>query len=132
MLLELATQYPGAVHYVFPFIGDHTQLIEAAPHLTDETFYASVERAGRLEDPPTSHRVEVYRDRAIFHSEPVPVPGRFLPDLVQAMNLHQFTFSQFIEAHERLRQGSAKFVGTAPSGLRILEFDMPRVLFAPV
>ena len=114
-LLELAKQYPGAVNYVFPFIGDHAELIDAVPNLTGESFYAPVETALHLDDPPAHHKVEVYRDQAIFHSEPVSVPRRSLPEIVQAMAQHRFTLNEFMRVHEELeawdlRRHGAKWV----------------------
>jgi hypothetical protein len=131
-LLELAERYPGAASYAFPLIGDHQELIDAAPNLTDETFFAPVETARHLDDPPAEHEVEVYPDRAIFHSEPVPVPRRSLREVVESMRQHRLTLNQFIRDHRELRERAAIFAGLARNGSRIVEFEMPRALFAPL
>jgi len=131
-LFSLATKHPGCVHYVFPLIGDHRELVDAVPALTQETLYVPVESAGQLENPPEQHDVEAYRDHAIFHSEPVRVQARSIREISAAIRGQTVSYAAFLRLHESLLQAMASLVGIGAGGVRVMEVQMPRALFVPV
>jgi hypothetical protein len=131
-LFSLALRHPESVYYVFPLIGDHRELIDAAPALTRETLYVPVESAGQLENPPAQHDVEAYRDHVIFHSEPVRVQARSKREIAAAITARTVSYAAFLRLHESLLQAMASLVGIGPGGEMVMEVQMPRALFVPV
>jgi hypothetical protein len=130
-LLALASKYPEAVHYAFPMIGNHQEIIDAAPNLIAETLLVPIASAGPLDDPPPHHDVEAYPDHAKFHSEPLRVQGRSVRELSAVMAQRRVPYPTFVQLYETLRRETARMVGVAQNGDLVVEVRMPRALFVP-
>jgi len=133
ILYELAQNVPGAVKYAFPFMGDLEEVRRAAPRLERETLYCLLDDVGCLESPPEQHDVEVYRDKAIFHSVTRAVSGHHPSDFSKDLSTSAgaaLTIGQLIQMYEAVIRRAYGF----PVGAQafIIESTIPRALFVPI
>ena len=125
ILRDLSAEFPGAVQYAFPLLGDLDELEAAVPNLRSETNFYHLEDAPDLDRDKPEHKVEVYRDYADFYSTPKRVRGfngRFVLSNFKARNSSRRAvwFIDFVSLHDSLIE-RAFAVDTALDGSLVIE-----------
>lgn len=134
-LKQLSGDYPGSVQYAFPMIGDKEELKQAIPNLRGETFFCELEATPDLLENEDEHSVDVYPDRAVFHSEPKSASGYLGPRIGRVfreklVRLRAVSFIDFVGVYDRLLEAFA-YSATRSWEVMIVE-AAPCALFIPV